>query len=340
MVWYVSIPVSSSRVAWPNNVLSLWMPKFLSSRQFYLYIMVLKLCCNLNDNLVSFQILICSKLLDRVISVEFAAKDDDVRRNGHSPERGRDRQRDRSLDGRRSPSPYRRERGSPDYGHGSSPYKRQRSSPDYGHGNSRSRSPYRRERGSPVYGRRSISPYRRERDDSVPVHVNSRSPYHKERGRTNRSPSHSLEEGETQKGHGSDLSPEEGERIDPKKGPRFGHSPEEGERIDPRKGHESDHSPYVAVKGSPENGHYQRHSPDTIRNPSPYKDSRGSPRPDAKGNPGPCNDYGGSPNTMPEPRDSPNYGGPESPMHEQRFAYICLLFGVFCLFSPAFFTSV
>ncbi|CAL5209560.1 unnamed protein product [Lathyrus oleraceus] len=258
-----------------------------------------------------------SKLLDRVISVEFAAKDDDVRRNGHSPERGRDRQRDRSLDGRRSPSPYRRERGSPDYGHGSSPYKRQRSSPDYGHGNSRSRSPYRRERGSPVYGRRSISPYRRERDDSVPVHVNSRSPYHKERGRTNRSPSHSLEEGETQKGHGSDLSPEEGERIDPKKGPRFGHSPEEGERIDPRKGHESDHSPYVAVKGSPENGHYQRHSPDTIRNPSPYKDSRGSPRPDAKGNPGPCNDYGGSPNTMPEPRDSPNYGGPESPMHEQ-----------------------
>nr|ACJ84313.1 unknown [Medicago truncatula] len=74
-----------------------------------------------------------SKLMDRVISVEFAARDDD-RRNGHSPDRGRDRQRDRSRDGRRSPSPYRRERGSPDYGRGPSPYKRERSSPDYGRG--------------------------------------------------------------------------------------------------------------------------------------------------------------------------------------------------------------
>ncbi|KAL5069950.1 hypothetical protein RYX36_020837 [Vicia faba] len=258
-----------------------------------------------------------SKLLDRVISVEFAARDDDVRRNGHSPERGRDRQRDRSHDGRRSPSPYRRERGSPDYGHGSSPYKRQRSSPDYGRGNSRSRSPYRRERGSPVYGRRSISPYRRERDGSEPVRVKSRSPYHKERGRTNRSPSHSLEEGETRKGHEFDLSPEEGERTDPKKGHGSDHSPEEGERIDPIKGHESDNSPYDALKDSTENGHYKRHSPDAIGNPSPYNDSRGSPRPDAKGNSSSYNDYGGSPNTRPKPRNSPNCGGPESPIHEQ-----------------------
>jgi hypothetical protein len=71
------------------------------------------------------------------------------------------------------------------------------------------------------------------------------------------------------------------------------------------------------LKDSPENGHHRRHSPDAIRNPSPYNDSRRSPSPNAKGNPSPYNDYGGSPNTVPEPRDSPNYGGPESPMHEQ-----------------------
>ncbi|CAJ2630088.1 serine/arginine-rich splicing factor RS40 isoform X2 [Trifolium pratense] len=226
-----------------------------------------------------------SKLLDRVISVEFSSKDDDARRNGHSPDRGRDRQRDRSRDGRRSPSPYRRERGSPDYGHGPSPYKRERSSPDYGRGNSRSRSPpYKRERSSPAYGRRSVSPYRRERDGSEPVRGTSPSPYHKERGRTGRSPSQ---------------------------------SPEEGERIDLRNDHGSEHSPYDTVKDSPENGHHRRHSPDAIGNPSPYNDSRRSPSPDAKGNPSPYNDYGGSPNTVPEPRDSPNYGGAESPMQEQ-----------------------
>lgn len=221
-----------------------------------------------------------SKLMDRVISVEFAARDDD-RRNGHSPDRGRDRQRDRSRDGRRSPSPYRRERGSPDYGRGPSPYKRERSSPDYGRGNSRSRSPHRRERGSPAYGRRNPSPYRRERDGAEAVRDTSRSPYHKER---RRSRSHSLEE---------------------------------GERIEPQKGHGSDPSPYGTVKDSPDNGHDRRRSPDAKRNPSPFNGSRGSPSPDAKGNPSPYNDYGGSPNTMPEPRDSPNYGGPESPMNEQ-----------------------
>ncbi|CAK7348004.1 unnamed protein product [Dovyalis caffra] len=61
-----------------------------------------------------------SKLMDRVISVEYAARDDDDRRNGHSPERrGRDRSPDRNYNRERSPSPYRRDRGSPDYGHGS-----------------------------------------------------------------------------------------------------------------------------------------------------------------------------------------------------------------------------
>ncbi|XP_059629343.1 serine/arginine-rich splicing factor RS40-like isoform X2 [Cornus florida] len=114
-----------------------------------------------------------SKLMDRVISVEYAIKDDDDRRNGYSP----DRSRDRSPGRRRSPSPYRRERGSPDYGRGRSPspYRRDRASPDYGRGPSpinhrreRTNSDYgrgpspspspRRERPSPDQGRRGPSP--------------------------------------------------------------------------------------------------------------------------------------------------------------------------------------
>ncbi|KAJ6686182.1 hypothetical protein OIU79_016057 [Salix purpurea] len=60
-----------------------------------------------------------SKLMDRVISVEYAAQDDDERRNGYSPERrGRDRSPGRNYNRERSPSPYRRDRGSPDYSHG------------------------------------------------------------------------------------------------------------------------------------------------------------------------------------------------------------------------------
>ncbi|XP_061372976.1 serine/arginine-rich splicing factor RS41-like isoform X2 [Gastrolobium bilobum] len=188
-----------------------------------------------------------SKLLDRVISVEFAVKDDDDKRNGYSPERGHDRQRYRSRDGRRSPSPYRRERGSPDYGHGASPYKRERSSPDYGRGRSRSGSPHRRERGSPAYGGRSLSPYRREGDGSDRVRDSSRSPYHKERGRTDRGivPSHS--------------------------------PPDEGERTSPQNDRGSSRSPYDNVKASPGNGHDSRHSPDAKGNSSPYNGYEGSP---------------------------------------------------------------
>ncbi|KAL1198314.1 Serine/arginine-rich splicing factor RS41 [Cardamine amara subsp. amara] len=92
-----------------------------------------------------------SKLMDKVISVEYAMKDDDARGNGYSPERCRDRSPDRR---RRSPSPYRRERGSPDYGRGASPvaHRRERTSPDYGRGR-RSPSPYKRARLSPDYKR-------------------------------------------------------------------------------------------------------------------------------------------------------------------------------------------
>ncbi|XP_021765180.1 serine/arginine-rich splicing factor RS41-like isoform X2 [Chenopodium quinoa] len=102
-----------------------------------------------------------SKLMDRVISVEYAARDDDERRGGSSPDRrGRDRSPSRR---RRSPSPYKRERGSPDYGTGSSPaaYRRERGSPEYGNGSSRSP---RRVQRSPEYGNRlSRSPRRVQR---------------------------------------------------------------------------------------------------------------------------------------------------------------------------------
>lgn len=78
-----------------------------------------------------------SKLMDRVISVEYAVRDDDDRKNGYSSpdRRGREMSPDRRGNGRgRSPSPYRRDRGSPDYGHGAVPSSRHevRGSPDYG----------------------------------------------------------------------------------------------------------------------------------------------------------------------------------------------------------------
>lgn len=81
-------------------------------------------------------ILMCSKFMDRVISVEYAARDDDDdRRNGYSPERrGRDMSPDRrSHDRGRSPSPYHRDRASPDYGHGANANSRSepRGSPNY-----------------------------------------------------------------------------------------------------------------------------------------------------------------------------------------------------------------
>lgn len=77
-----------------------------------------------------------SKLMDRVISVEYAMRDDEEKRsNGYSPDRrGRNRGR--------SPSPYNRaERASPDYGRARSPsYARaespRRRSPSYGRGDS------------------------------------------------------------------------------------------------------------------------------------------------------------------------------------------------------------
>ncbi|KAG2655631.1 hypothetical protein PVAP13_1KG025500 [Panicum virgatum] len=114
-----------------------------------------------------------SHFMDRVISVEYALRDDDERGergNGYSPDR---RGRERSPGRKRSPSPYGRgrERGSPDYGRG-----RERGSPDYDRGGDR-RSPDNGsngggrggDRGSPNYDneRREASP-RRERHEASP----------------------------------------------------------------------------------------------------------------------------------------------------------------------------
>ncbi|KAK8964187.1 hypothetical protein KSP40_PGU002919 [Platanthera guangdongensis] len=98
--------------------------------------------------------LLCSKLLDRIITVEYSARDDDANnRNGHSPNRrGRGSPRDRrGRDRDRGERVI--ERGSPDYGCGPSPYNK----PDSG-SNSRSNGA---EVGSPDYDR-----YRRSSNGS------------------------------------------------------------------------------------------------------------------------------------------------------------------------------
>ncbi|XP_019233171.1 PREDICTED: serine/arginine-rich splicing factor RS41-like isoform X2 [Nicotiana attenuata] len=107
-----------------------------------------------------------SKLMDQVITVEYANKDDDDRRTGFSPDRNRDRGGlRRGYDRDRSRSPYGRERGSPDYGRGRarspSPLRHGRSSPDYGRG--ASPNPNHRERNS-EYGRGHSPSMRKERN--------------------------------------------------------------------------------------------------------------------------------------------------------------------------------
>lgn len=106
-----------------------------------------------------------SKLMDRVITVEYAVKDDDDRRSGYSPDRSHGRSPKRSYDGGRYPSPYGGERESPDYGSGRgrsrSPYRRERASPNYGQGRSAACSG--RERNSEYGSGRHPSP-RKERN--------------------------------------------------------------------------------------------------------------------------------------------------------------------------------
>ncbi|KAJ8752845.1 hypothetical protein K2173_008580 [Erythroxylum novogranatense] len=173
-----------------------------------------------------------SKLMDRVISVEYAVRDDDEKKDGYSPDRTRDRSPERrSYDKRRSPSPYRRERGSPDYGRGPSPHRRERASPDYGRHRRPSPNSYKRDRASPEYGRvSSRSPYRRERDESDPVRGPSRSPYRKERV----SPDN---------GHGPSDSPYQRDRRSPENGRGRSVSPYGRERANPDNGRGSSRSP-------------------------------------------------------------------------------------------------
>ncbi|KAJ4788337.1 Serine/arginine-rich splicing factor 6 [Rhynchospora pubera] len=116
---------------------------------------------NQDDASKAFEAANGSKLLDRVLSVEYAMRDDDER-NGHQSPSRRDRDGDRSP-GRdryrardRSPSPYGRgrERGSPDYGRGPSPRDT----------NGRARSPERGRSRSPVNGRADSPVPERERE--------------------------------------------------------------------------------------------------------------------------------------------------------------------------------
>ncbi|XAR54094.1 hypothetical protein NMG60_11029100 [Bertholletia excelsa] len=109
-----------------------------------------------------------SKFMDRVISVEYAIRDDDEK-IGYSPERrGRDLSPDRrGYDRGHSPSPYRRDRDSPDYGQGSIP-------------NSRTEP-----RGSPRYDRRESPRYdRRESPNDDRYHSRSSPPLPRERSRS------------------------------------------------------------------------------------------------------------------------------------------------------------
>ncbi|XP_071724824.1 serine/arginine-rich splicing factor RS31-like [Rutidosis leptorrhynchoides] len=187
-----------------------------------------------------------SKLLDQVISVEYAARDDDERRNRHSPNRGRDRSPDRrGYDRRRSPSPYGRERGSPDYGHGHD--RKERASPDYGRG-PRGHSP---------------SPYKRDRPNSDLARAAARSPSLRER-----------EKASPEDGH------REREKASPENGRAANRSPYRRERLSPGNGKDITHNPNSRERRSSENGPDRSPSPDNGRALSP--DSR----PETRDSPG------------------------------------------------------
>ncbi|XP_060170158.1 serine/arginine-rich splicing factor RS40-like isoform X1 [Lycium barbarum] len=189
-----------------------------------------------------------SRLMDQVITVEYANKDDDDRRNGFSPDRNRDRGLKRGYDRGRSRSPYGRERGSPDYGRGRarspSPIRQGRSSPDYGR--RPSPNPNHRERDSDYGGGRSPS-LRKERN---PDHGNGHSPNPRrvragsENGRAN-SP------------------PEEGLLESPPRGRREKYSPD-GYRVrSPRSKPEEIDSPGYAAAESPLPEQHRSLSPPT-----------------------------------------------------------------------------
>ncbi|KAF5179214.1 Serine/arginine-rich splicing factor RS40 [Thalictrum thalictroides] len=243
-----------------------------------------------------------SKLMDRVISVEYAVRDDDEKRNGYSPERrGHGRSPERSRDRRRSPSPYQRERGSPDYGRNASPVRRSRD-------RVRSPSPYRRERGSPDYGRglnherrsrdRGLSPERRSRDHVLSPERRSRDHglgserKSRDRGQIHEIRSRDRSLSPERRSHDRGLIPEIRSR-------ERSLSPE-------RRSLDRDRSPErrsLDRGPSPE-----RRSRDIVQSPpSPYEREQGSPE---YGN-------GSSPNTKPDNGGSPGYGRAESPPYEK-----------------------
>ncbi|XWS37764.1 hypothetical protein CRYUN_Cryun19dG0073400 [Craigia yunnanensis] len=203
-----------------------------------------------------------SKLMDRVISVEYAVRDDDERQNGYSPDRNHDRSPVRGRDRRRSPSPYRRERGSPDYGRGSSrsPYRKERGSPDYGR--DRSPSPYKRDRASLDYSRGS--PYHRERAGADHARGSSRSPNRKERA-------------STENGIGPSRSPYRREKQSAENDGSPSHSPYRRERPSSDNGRGPSHSPYGRKRASSENGRGSSPSSVPEGRDSPYGGEAESP---------------------------------------------------------------
>ncbi|KAK6926289.1 RNA recognition motif domain, partial [Dillenia turbinata] len=293
-----------------------------------------------------------SKLMDRVISVEYAIRDDDDRGNGHSRDR---RSRDRSPERRgydrgRSLSPYRRERGSPDYGRGPSPnnYGRERGSPDYGRGPSPG--PRRRHRASPDYGRGySRSPRRGERTSDDYGRGPTPSPHRRERfdddfGRGPSNSPHRREKAGADYGRGQiQISPQKEKRG-------YDHSPspspprreraideyergsvrspvtvrensvpqydrQESQSPSPRKRVRHDHSPSRRREKDPDD--YRRKS-----SVSPSGKERAANAYDRESSPyerekiSLDQENGASPNSKHELRDSPNSGGDDSPIPE------------------------
>ncbi|KAM7494533.1 hypothetical protein LguiB_029142 [Lonicera macranthoides] len=274
-----------------------------------------------------------SKLMDRVISVEYAIKDDDERRDGFSPDKSHERSpRRRSDDRGRSPSPYRRERASPDYGRGRgrspSPYRRERASPDYGRG-PRGRSPSPSHNGrvrSTDYGRSPSPKPRRER----PSLDHGRGPSQRERlspddYRRRPSPSPRRERPSLDHARGPSprekLSPDDYRRMP---SPDNGRGPSSRERLSPddyrRERASLDHGRGTSPREKLSPDDYRR-LPSPREKLSPDDDYRSRPSPSPQRERVSPNDYGGgdSPNSKLEPGE---YGTADSPIPEQyeRFA--------------------
>ncbi|MCE0480570.1 hypothetical protein HAX54_037540 [Datura stramonium] len=236
-----------------------------------------------------------SKLMDRVITVEYAIKDDDDRKNGYGPGKTHDRSPRRGYDRGRSRSPYGRDRLSPDYGRG-----RDRPSPDYGRG---------RDRPSPDYGRGRDRPspdFGRGRDRPSPDFGRGRDRPSPDFGRGRDRPSPDFGRGRDRLtpdyGRGPSQSPKHRERNSEY---GRGHSPAVGKDRNPGHGNVRSPSPRRERTG-PGNGVMS--SPLKSRSPG-YGGDRPSPSPQRerreKHNPDGYNNRGSSPSPKLEPVGSP-----------------------------------